>query len=297
MTQREKHQFALDSFVKRIKDDPHIVALLMYGSLAYGTVWEKSDIDVEVIVRDGTVTSARWYTLEEAGIEINITSFSELSKFKKGGLQALRDGFDHGLYGKGNIVFSKDASLMEMFEDARRIGDDDAPRAFAAKIDYLVNWMHKAEKWITVLDDPLYAQRFIQLAAIQAADMELIRHKENPTRESIQRARELNPDLMHEIFVIPSTTAMTADGVRRALKVLDDYLMEHFEWWGKHILRFLSDGEVRTVSHINKSCGSVPLAYMAEKGIITQTTEPSLLFKKSKLTLDEKAYFYDGERR
>ena len=249
MTQKEKHIQALGSFAERIKNDPNVVALLLYGSLAYGAVWEKSDLDVEIIVRDGTVFAQGFYLVEENGVAIEIMGFNEVSKFKKY-LQRVRGGFDHGVYGKGTLVFSKDEALFEMFEDTRKIGEDDAPKAFASKIGGLLNWMHKAEKWITVFDDTLYAQRFLQLCAPIAADMELILHRENPTRESILRAQQLNPDLMHEIYVLPSTSEMSKEDIRRALKAIDDYLMKHMDWWGRHILRFLSDGEVKACSHI-----------------------------------------------
>jgi len=284
------HQLALDSFVKRIKPDPNIVAMLLYGSLSYGTVWHRSDIDLELIIRDGTAAPLDWRTLEEEGVEINITGFSPLSEFKKY-LQKVRSGYDHGLFGRGTLVFSKDDGLTEMFEDARKIGEDDAPRAFSARTGELLSWLHKAEKHATVLDKPLYAQRFLQLAAPVAADMELIRHRENPTRESILRAMELHPQLMDALFVIPSTTAMTTADVQRSLQTADDYLMQHQPWWSRHVLRYLSDGEPHPASHIWRHCGGVPLTYLAEKGIIGRTTEPLQLFKKSKLTVDEPAFF------
>ena len=295
MTQREKHLQALNSFIKRVEKDPNMVAILLYGSLAYGTVWERSDIDVELIVRDGTEFSGRWfYVIEEDGIEINITAIGELSKFKNE-LQKLRNGYDHGKYGKGILVFSKDESLSELFEDAQKIGDDDAPKSFAAKIGTLLNWMHKAEKQAVVLDNPLYAQRFLQLCAPVVAEMELVRHGENPNREAINRAQELNQSLMQEVYVKPSTMAMTKAEINHTLKVLDDYLMQHMDWWSRHILRFLSDGEIKAVSHIWEHCGSAPVEYLAEKGVIMQATHPVRIFRKSKLTLDEKAYFYIKE--
>ena len=295
MTQREKHLQALKSFIKRVEKDPNMVAILLYGSLAYGTVWERSDIDVELIVRDGTEFSGRWfYVIEEDGIEINITAIGELSKFKNE-LQKLRNGYDHGKYGKGILVFSKDESLSELFEDAQKIGDDDAPKSFAAKIGTLLNWMHKAEKQAVVLDNPLYAQRFLQLCAPVVAEMELVRHGENPNREAINRAQELNQSLMQEVYVKPSTMAMTKAEINHTLKVLDDYLMQHMDWWSRHILRFLSDGEIKAVSHIWEHCGSAPVEYLAEKGVIMQATHPVRIFRKSKLTLDEKAYFYIKE--
>jgi len=295
MTQREKHLQALNSFIKRVEKDPNLVAILLYGSLAYGTVWERSDIDVELIVRDGTEFSRRWfYVIEEDGIEINITAIGELSKFKNE-LQKLRNGYDHGIYGKGILVFSKDESLSELFQDAQKIGEDDAPKSFAAKIGTLLSWMHKAEKQAVVLDNPLYAQRFLQLCAPVVAEMELVRHGENPNREAINRAQELNQSLMQEVYVKPSTMAMTKAEINHTLKVLDDYLMQHMDWWSRHILRFLSDGEIKAVSHIWEHCGSAPVEYLAEKGVIMQATHPVRIFRKSKLTLDEKAYFYIKE--
>ena len=295
MTQREKHLQALNSFIKRVEKDPNLVAILLYGSLAYGTVWERSDIDVELIVRDGTEFSGRWvYVIEEDGIEINISAIGELSKFKNE-LQKLRNGYDHGKYGKGILVFSKDESLSELFQDAQKIGEDDAPKSFAAKIGTLLSWMHKAEKQAVVLDNPLYAQRFLQLCAPVVAEMELVRHGENPNREAINRAQELNQSLMQEVYVKPSTMAMTKAEINHTLKVLDDYLMQHMDWWSRHILRFLSDGEIKVVSHIWEHCGSAPVEYLAEKGVIMQATHPVRIFRKSKLTLDEKAYFYIKE--
>jgi len=295
MTQREKHLQALNSFIKRVEKDPNLVAILLYGSLAYGTVWERSDIDVELIVRDGTEFSGRWvYVIEEDGIEINISAIGELSKFKNE-LQKLRNGYDHGIYGKGILVFSKDESLSELFQDAQKIGEDDAPKSFAAKIGTLLSWMHKAEKQAVVLDNPLYAQRFLQLCAPVVAEMELVRHGENPNREAINRAQELNQNLMQEVYVKPSTMAMTKAEINHTLKVLDDYLMQHMDWWSRHILRFLSDGEIKAVSHIWEHCGSAPVEYLAEKGVIMQATHPVRIFRKSKLTLDEKAYFYIKE--
>lgn len=295
MTQREKHLQALNSFTERMKKDSNIVAILLYGSLAYGTVWERSDIDVELIVRDGTEFLSRWvYVVEEDGIEINISSILELTEFKNE-LQRIRNGYDHGKFGKGALIFSKDEPLYALFEDARKIGEADAPKSFAAKIGTLLGWIHKAEKQVTVLDNPLYAQRFLQLCAPVVAEMELIRHRENPNREAIIRAQELSPDLMREVYTKPSTIAMSTSDVQYTLRLLDDYLMQHMNWWSKHILRFLCDGEIKAISQIWEHCGSAPLEYLVEKGVIMQATLPLRIFKKGKLTLDEKAYFFIKE--
>jgi len=283
MTQKEKHTQALNSFAERVKKDPNVIAMLLYGSLAYGTVGRRSDIGITMIVRDGSIAKERGFSADEDGIYISCHGLREVSKFKKD-LQELRGGYEHALLGSGKLVFSKDEALVELHEATRKIGEDDAPRAFAAKIGGLHNWMWKAEKHITIIDDPLYAQRFLQLSAAIVAEMELIRHRENPNREAIRRARELNPKLMHEVYTIPSTTAMTVEDVRHTLNVLDEYLMEHIEWWSRHILRSLSDGE----SKLHGWWGAA--TYLEEKGVIMRTTIPRRMFKNSKMTIDEVAY-------
>ena len=296
MTQKEKHLTALNNFAERVKKDPKVIALLLYGSLAYGTVWEKSDLDLELIVRDGSIPKSCLLLFEEEGIFAHL-DLNEVSKFKKY-LQRVRGGFDHGIYGRGELIFSKDEALRELFEEARKIGEDDAPKAFASKIDGLVNWMNKAEKYITMLNEPLYAQRFLQLCAPIVADMEMIRHRENPNRESILRARQLNPELMHEIFAVPSTTVMSKADIERTIKILDDYLMQHVSWWSRHLIRFLSDGEIKTASHISEQCvGADALEYLYQKGVVMRTTRPLGLFKHSRLTIDEVAYLYIKEEQ
>ncbi len=291
MNQKERYSNALESFTEQVKGDPNVIALMLCGSLAYSTVWKKSDIDLVMIVRDGSLHSEQSYRLDEDGIEINMT-VTEVSKFKSN-LQKMRGGdFWHSFYTMGTMVFTKDEALLELLEDSCNLGEDDVRKSFASKIGELLSYMTKAEKWITVFKDPLYSQHFLQMCAGVVANMELLVNNEKPTRESILRAQQLNPDLMNEIYVIPSTTVMSESDVQHTLKVLDDYLMKHMDWWSKHILRFLSDGDVKTCSHIWKNCGWVPLEYLAEKGIIEKVTVSSRIFKKSKLTVEEAAYFY-----
>jgi len=56
--------------------------------------------------------------------------------------------------------------------------------------------------------------------------------------------------------------------------------------------KVLSDGEVKTCSQIWNQCGGVQLDYLAEKGIIGRAAQPTRIFKKSSVTVDEIAYFY-----
>jgi len=223
MTQKEKHLQALHNFTERVRNDPSVIALLLDGSLAYGTVWEKSDIDLVAVIRDGT-GAASGYAVDEGGIDVSL-SFTDVSKFKND-MRKWRGDSSRSQYALGSVVFTKDETLRDFIEEINRLGDDDAICVFLAVFNGLWSNRTRAEKWVTALHDPLYAQRFLQWCCTDLADMILFRRHEIPNRESVPRAMELEPELMREFYVKPSTTVMTEDDIRRAINVLDDYLSE-----------------------------------------------------------------------
>ena len=297
MTQKEKHMQAMNSFVDKVKNDPHVIALLLWGSLSYYEVWEKSNIEFTMLVRDKSASVAGYFG-DADGYELNL-HLMEISKFKETLQQSRAGEFWHSAWGKGTIVYTKDESLLTFFEEARQAGKDDFVRTFIRFIDFMMGATVKAEKWITVYGNALYAQRFLHMAYMQVADMVLLQHGEEPTRESVLRAMDLEPEFMHEVFVVPTTTAMTVADVQRVLGVIEAYLVKHMDWWSKPILRFLSDGEVKTASHIGRqiSAGYRALDFLARKGVIARVTKPSRVFKNSKLTIDEVAYIYHKEEK
>jgi len=294
ITSKERYSKAVESFTEMVKDDPNVIAALLYGSLSYGTVWEKSDLDLELIVRDKSLKgSNRFYFINLDDIYTHV-EISEITNFKRS-LEKARGGtFYHSMMSKATILFTKDENLREFMDSARQLGRADAILTFISFCDGLISNLMRAEKWLNLLDDPLYAQRFIQALCPVAADMILLIENEEPTRESILRAVELAPEFMHRIYKIPYTTRMTSDEVRETINAVYDFLDSHIEWWSKPIVKFLSDGEVKTASHIKKQirAGTLVLDYLAEKGIIERLTESVRLFKKSRLTVEEKAYVY-----
>lgn len=292
MTQKEIHLHALQSFTDSVADDPNVIALLLSGSLSYGTVWEKSDIDLTMLVRDGSIKSFSDYNIDSEGIEIHLRvetvgSFKETMQKHRGG------EYIHSFFGKGKFVFTKDPSLPDLFEDAKVLGEDDIAISAIPIVDYLLVLSHRAEKWITVFHDPLYSQRFLIECAIQISDLVLLMHKEIHTRESILRAMELEPELMQKVYVKPITTAMTEDDVRETLVAIDGYIQKTMEVWKQPVLQYFSDTEVKTSSQFYTYMGTdavITLDYMAEHGLLERITSESRLFKHSLLTVDEIAY-------
>ncbi len=295
MNQREKHLIALETIAEQVKKDPNVIALLLSGSLAYGTVWEKSDIDLTLLVRDnaGVEKDACDYCLDEDGIEIHL-ALMEIADFKRAMRRQRGGEGSHSYLSHGRFVFTKDESLRALFEETKTVGADDAALSFIDLSEFLIVNMIRAEKWVTVFDDPLYAQRFLAVCAMHMADMILLRHGEDPNRESLLRAMELEPDVMRPVYVEPYTSRMTSDGVRRVIALCDAFLTAHIGWWSAPITRYLADGEPKRVSQCIRHFGVAnmfyPLSYLAQKGVILRVTQPARVFRHSRFTLEEVAY-------
>lgn len=65
-----RYDAALAAFLAKAEADPYILAVVLLGSLSYDVVWERSDIDLAVIVQEGKHRAAG-YTLVEDDITIH----------------------------------------------------------------------------------------------------------------------------------------------------------------------------------------------------------------------------------
>ncbi|MDQ2713694.1 MAG: nucleotidyltransferase domain-containing protein [Chloroflexota bacterium] len=66
---RHIYEEALASFIAKVQQDRSIIAAILFGSLAYDDVWEKSDIDILLVSRENKIAH-RYYSLVENGISI-----------------------------------------------------------------------------------------------------------------------------------------------------------------------------------------------------------------------------------
>jgi len=71
---RKQFDKALVLFVKKAKQDKKVLALILYGSLAYDEIVEGSNINIYVITEEG---KHRWTRLIENNIPIDIAIYSK----------------------------------------------------------------------------------------------------------------------------------------------------------------------------------------------------------------------------
>lgn len=291
-----RYQAAAESFVDKIKKDPNVIAVILMGSLAYDQVWEKSDIDMSVVVRDQVLKNDA-YCIVEDDITINVaiiarSNFKRLLESQSGG------SFGHSYYSKGKIIHSTDDSLYEYFEDYKKIGNDDiALTVFYCACE--LNYYHeKSLKWLKVKEDTLYAQYYLLKAAEVIARMEVCMNGEIPTREAIRKAYEINPDLISRYYNDAMSHHYSTVEMIYAINEIDHYMEQHLDIIKKPLIEYMSDQEMKTVTMITKYFNTEGhfiaglLDYLAEKGVIAKVSQTIRITPKSKLAVEEIAYQY-----
>ncbi len=293
-----RYRAAADSFVEKIKKDVNVVAVIIGGSLAYDQVWEKSDIDATIIVRDQVLKNDSFCVVED-DITINLYVCTR-SSFKRF-LESLGGGsFLHSFYAKGNIVYSTEESLYEYFEEFKRFGKDDLEENVFFLACELVNYYEKCLKWLKVKEDPLYAQYYLLKAAESISRIEICLAGEIPTREAIVKASFINPELMSIYYTNAMSHHYSIPEIFAAIEKMNQYMEQHLDIIKKPIVKYMSDGEMKTVTMITKyfkTDGHMIigiLEYLADKGVIVKVSQTIKVTPKSKLAVEEIAYQYIG---
>ncbi len=297
---RQRYEEALESFVARVKQDRYIVAAILFGSLAYDDVWEKSDIDMLLIVRDDKADD-RFYTLVENGISIH-TNLVTRSKFKATFERALQGTWAQSVLARSTLLFSTDETLQAYYENVRHVGSRDREMQMLTALNPVLSLLTKAEKWLVVKNDPIYSFLYMMNLITFLAHVEVLWHADVPGREVIQQAITYNPEFFIPLYTDLAQQPKDAEVMRQAIQKIYGYIEEKQEVLFRPILNYLSEaGSVRSSTEIGeyfqKRLGSgitLICEWLAERGVIQKVATPLRLTEKSRVTMDEAAYYYDG---
>lgn len=293
---KQRYNAAVESFVSKVKDDPNVIAVIVCGSVAYDLLWEKSDIDMTMVVRDQILKNT-CYCIIEDGITINVDLLVR-SDFKRALERNIGGLFSQSYFSKGKIVYSTDDSLYEYFEELKKIGSDDIALSVFYIACNLIGIHDKCQKWLTTRRDPLYAQYYLLKAAEVMANMELCLNGIPSSREAIQKALVINPEAINPFYKDAMSHLFTEEEILRGIESIDRYLEQHLDILKKPVIEFMADEQIKTSTIISKHFHMEShfiigiFEYLAEKGVIEKVSQTIRITPKSKLAVEELGFLY-----
>jgi hypothetical protein len=293
---QQRYQDALEALAADLEQDYYVLAALVYGSVARGEAWERSDVDLEIVMRDGLERLApfRWLDVDGINISANVVPRSQFKRAMDGALQG---SIGHAIRSHAKLLFSKDESIAAWIGESSRIGARDQGFQLMRVAAEVIPTLDKAEKWFYVKDDMHYSFVWIMYVVNQLARVEVVLNGEAPGREVIHQALKYNPAFFHAVYTDLIDGPKDREALQSALDMINAYLEERAETLFGPVLDYLAQAEgMRTASELDahfrkkvQSCG------LARKEIVEKVASPVRLTRKSQVTLEEPAYFYDGD--
>ena len=310
----EQYREAVDMLVEKVQKDPYVLAAIVAGSFSYAQVWEKSDLDVELIGRDAIRPTQSFFSLVENGVNIH-ANITPRNAFKQRIEGAQQGSFMHSYFSHSTLLFSHDASIQEWYDkNANRdnIGERDKQLQLLNVIASTLPSLVYAEKQFYVNKD--YLTSFLSLLNVVQglARLEVLLNNEIPAREVIQPALRYNPDFFSRVYTDLINCEKNETVIQDVLDAINAYLDER-QFIYQPILDYLIEQNApRTNTELNADLGrdlhvnsdgdsefdeeSLDLVcqWLAWKGIIRQVAMPMKLTVKSHVSVEEPAYYYDG---
>jgi len=294
---------ALQIFVDKVKQDDQVIAAILLGSLSYDQVWEKSDIDLKLIVQEQKLNSS--YTcFVENDIPIN-TSIQTRNEFKRWIERSVQGSFNHSMLVRSTLLFTKDATITEYFEQIRYMGERDRQIQLMRLGCHMLGLMAKVEKWLYVKRDPTYSALWLLKSVDVLAQIEVLLHGDIPMRESVQQALTYNPILFHKVYTEMIDGAVTKQKLDQAITAIKSYMDERAEQLFPILLTYLKEeADVRTVTDISEKLrvvidfdtASITTAcdWLAERGLLMKMELEIKVTPKSRHSLLEPAYLFEN---
>ena len=300
---RERFQSALDALIEQVKEDRHILAAVLCGSLSHDQVYDKSDIDLVLVCADDKKTKGHGVSLVVDDINIH-TSVTPRDAFKKRIEGTARNSFEHSLYAKSTLLFTRDPSIQSLYEEIQRLGTRDTDTRLLGAGSGAAYTLYKARKWFITREDLELTSLWLLYAATPLAQIEASLEGEIIGREVIPQGQRLNPQLFQVVYSDLLNKKKTKKSVGLALDTADDYLRRKARRLFKPVLDYLeAEGDACSATAIDhyfdRNFGVdqaiTACEYLADAGIIDKVSTPVKLTTRSQMEVDELAFFYNGE--
>jgi uncharacterized protein len=303
---QQKFTKALDALVEQVKDDGTVLAAILCGSLSHDAVWEKSDIDLVLVTIDDKKAARSAIALYADGMNVHAYLIPR-AEFRKTVEGSVRNSFAHSFLAKGRLLYTHDQTIIDLCGTLNEIGDRDTQVQLLRAATSALPPIYKAHKFFETRGDIDYTALWILYAATPLAQVEVIGARLLADREVIPQAMKLNPAFFKTIYADLLNHKKTRKSVQAALDAIDRYMAERAAALFKPVIDHLREiGEARGSGEIEDhfernfdvSCVTTACEYLADQGLIGKASTPIRLTKKSKVEVQELAFFYstDGNR-
>ncbi len=304
----KRYQTALDRFVELVEQDRNILAIVLRGSLHESLIWDRHEIHLWLIERDGVTKRLQsdgkderlFRTLVQDGINIHAELIPR-SRFKLMIEGSSRTSFSCNFFEHRQLIYSKDQSIKNWFTQANEFASDVQDKELLVVASWLIHSRRRTNDLLTLRKEFSLASQSILWCAHAIACLEIIVEGKVYEDLIIEKAIADRPELFTPIYTTIINRKPTTALLEAACNVIDEYLDKHaqrllfpiFHYLGKtdRVTPLSEIGNHFAYSqlypwHLESAC-----EWLAEHGYLDKHATPFHLTKRSLTEVEEPAYF------
>ena len=301
---------ALTRFLKRLQEDRYVLAAVLVGGLNDETIWRKDTIGLWIIEADGVTKRLRsdgdeeriFRTFAEDGVNLHAELIPR-SRFRRMIEGSSRTAFSCNFFATRELVYCDDPSIEKWFEQANSVATSDQEKELLAITTWTIHAHRHADRRLNIKRDLQLATQEILWAAHSLAYLEIVRHGEVYELDAIYKAMEYQPELFQQVYLDVISKRKTRKLLATALTVIDEYLDQRAADHLKPLLKYLrKQGRLVPLSEIADTFAHTQLypwhlesacEWLERKGWLEKISAPFKITKKSRVEVEEPAYFLD----
>ena len=255
------YQDAYNEVGKKLKNNSQVIAVVVYGSIITGDIWEDSDIDFLVITKEQNVSDNIFSRSSGIPIHINYTS---KNIFVNSYQSMLKGGTFHKAFFTGKLVYCVDDEIKDIHDMARFYGDKDRSARNIEIMCHILNSLHYTKKYMaTGKIETSYQWCMEALSNYARLTLNL---KGHITDKDILSFAVSIDDEIDKLFGILNDNQILKDKINKIKDTIENYINANIEDISGQLIKFLksknrmySVEEIKSVDEFKQINGDLNL--------------------------------------
>lgn len=231
-----QYQKAYNTIIERLKGNDSILAVMVFGSMVTGDLWDESDIDFFVITDKALHEIKDIYT-QEKNVPVHIKLMSH-SKFTQLYDQDIKGGFIHRIFASSKLVFSKEIDITSKYDSGRYYPDIDKERWNMVYLGNVLKSIGIAKKYLA--NDGIYTAYTSAVKAVDDFSSLYINYSGYMiSKDALTMALNLNDEFKKCVDALYFNNVNSSDAIQGIINYIQKFIDKNLRGINEILINFM----------------------------------------------------------
>ncbi|SEF54369.1 hypothetical protein SAMN05660865_00462 [Caloramator fervidus] len=288
------YQEAYEKAFNKLKNNSNVIAIIVYGSIVSGDLWEESDIDFFVITKEQNKMINIYSKINNVPVQVNYVSKDIFIESYK---NLLKGGTFHKAFFTGKLVYCLDDDIKDIYNSIRFYYDRDRSIRNIEILCNILNCLHYSRKYYVTGKYETSFQWIVDLIT-NFARLQLNMMGHITDKDILSFAVNMDENI-ERLFDVINSGITLKEKISIIIESVCKYLDQNIEDISYPIIEFLKEkkdfvsvNDIKSADEFRQIDGNLNLLleFLAKKGFINQTLR-SLKTRGDEELIEEIVYY------